>query len=358
MPPMKKLLQVFNSRNAPAQGTCLMLASFLTARTQRCLIILSLVILLSSCVNGPVRCHLNGRFNYLTAETARNYPWYTYPVTLPAAAVCDTGIMVADVIGVPLAASRFLPAELKGAYLDTPNPLAWLVIIPFIPVGCVKCVIGSSDSCKAPFGGVLYQGLFGYYYIDTAYSIIPSGRFKISCSKKTNGKTVIELDGQVVCEMDGRLDNLVLADKDNVVASLDDGTMHWRRHLNGQWQPISVRLIPGTSELIKAIEWYINVMKRRINDYEKSGHKQEIIRKHIKDFEKSIALSEVTRGLVENGCPVAVKKIYSPSYWDNHKITVELIMVCQSYVLDVFCHTNGNQSEFIVTNLKDELYVD
>ena len=358
MPPMKKLLRIFNSRNVLVQGTYLMLASFMTARKQRCLIILSLVILLSSCVNGPVRCHLNGRFNYLTAETARNCSWYSYPVTLPAAAVCDAGIMVADVIGVPMAASRFLPAELKGAYLDTPNPLAWLVIIPFIPVGCVKCVIYSSDSCKAPFGGVLYRGLFGYHYIDTVYSIMPSGRFKISCSKKTNGKTVIELDGQVVCELDGRLDNFVLADKDNVVASLDDGTMHWRRYLNGQWQPISVRLIPDTLELIKAIEWHINVMKRWINDYEKSGHKQKIIRKHIKEYEKSIALSEVTRGLVENGCPVAVKKIYSPRYSDNHKIEVELIMVCKSCILDVFCHTNGNQSEFIVTNLTDELYVD
>ena len=34
------------------------------------------VMMLSGCVNGPARCYLNGRFNYLTVETAKNAPWY------------------------------------------------------------------------------------------------------------------------------------------------------------------------------------------------------------------------------------------------------------------------------------------
>ena len=61
-----------------------------------------LIITISGCVNGPVCCHLNGRFNYITEETAKQCPWYSYPVALPAAAVCDAGIIVADTIAVPV----------------------------------------------------------------------------------------------------------------------------------------------------------------------------------------------------------------------------------------------------------------
>ena len=46
---------------------------------------LMLIVTLSGCINGPVRCYLNGPYDYLTVETAKRCPVYAYPVALPAA---------------------------------------------------------------------------------------------------------------------------------------------------------------------------------------------------------------------------------------------------------------------------------
>lgn len=121
----------------------------------RCLLILlslSVVFLCSSCINGPVRCHFNGRFNYLTAETARQAAWYTYPITLPAAALCDTGILLADTVAIPVVSLGGLGPDGKG------HPFWSIFWLPLYPPLCVVKTF-QYGKCS-PDEGVLYQWLF------------------------------------------------------------------------------------------------------------------------------------------------------------------------------------------------------
>ncbi len=200
-----------------------------------------LLLVVSGCINGPMRSHLNGRFNYLTVETARCAPWYTYPLSLPAAAVGDTGILLVDTLAVP--------SSTLGSILKETGPFFFLFALPFYPIGCYSMMVSSGDSSVG--SGILYEKLFGYRYIDTNI-----GRLKIASAVDSSGmpKTTIELDGRTIGDFSGDLKITALAtEKDNLAIGLNDGTIRWWRFADGDWSLKAGHFVPDRQEVLTAI---------------------------------------------------------------------------------------------------------
>ena len=309
-------------------------ASFIakfSVQKQRCLIILLLIILLSSCVNGPVRCRLNGRFNYLTMETAKNCSWYTYPVTLPAAAVCDAGIIVADTVAVPVVSLRFLGPVIEA------NPLFLVFWIPFYPIACVTTTAFSCDSPHVANGSMMYQWLFGYQYYKTQYGII-----KIIQPTKANSRTVFEMDGQTIGELDGHLDTIAVSEN-SVTAFMTDTSLHWLHCVDGKWESNTLHLVPDNSELSRANNKEIWDLKQRVQKLEKSNDKYE--QQSLKWTKESITRLEIIEMLLKNEHPTVVKVI--PRYSPATQFQYMLRLTCHSYVFDVEC-ISKNGSVFVV----------
>ena len=135
---MNPLLRKLYFWDAPEQGAFFGLLRNIINKARYGLILLALSVLLCpGCVNGPARCHLNGRFNYLTAETAKRTAWYTYPVTLPTAAICDAVIIVADTIAVPVLSLGHLGPDGKS------HPVYSIFWLPFYPLVCFTAMLFS-----------------------------------------------------------------------------------------------------------------------------------------------------------------------------------------------------------------------
>ncbi len=207
----------------------------------RCGLLAILLLVVSGCINGPMRGHLNGRFNYLTVETARCAPWYTYPLSLPAAAVGDTGILLVDTLAVP--------SSTLGSILKETGPFFFLFALPFYPIGCYSMMVSSGDSSVG--SGILYEKLFGHRYMDTII-----GRLKIASAVDSSGmpKTTIELDGRTIGDFSGDLKITALAtEKDNLAIGLNDGTIRWWRSADGDWSLKAGHFVPDRQEVLTAI---------------------------------------------------------------------------------------------------------
>ena len=293
---------------------------------------LALIITISGCVNGPVRCHLNGRFNYIAAETAKQCPWYSYPVALPAAAVCDAGIIVADTVAVPVVSLGHLGPDGKS------HPVYSIFWLPFYPLVCFTAMAFYGDSLN---GGVLYQRLFGYHYFKTGY-----GTFKI-IAWQTDGfpQTILKLKDQTISALPGRL-NVIANNADNIVASLSDGTVIWWRQMNGKWEPKPFDQVPSNSELTKAISREIE----RLTMNKNSGFEQKIIERKAREIGWWQNLSQ----LLESVNPV-VKEVTDLRFWKENRMSEQeqnsvcnegfgykLRLECQSYEFDVYCSVDMN----------------
>ena len=299
---------------------------------------LVLIITLSGYVNGPVRCHLNGRFNYITAETAKQCPWYAYPVALPAAAVCDAGIIVADTITVPVVSLGHLGPDGKS------HPVYSIFWLPFYPLVCFMVMAFHGESLN---DGVLYQRLFGYHYFKTEY-----GTFKIIDSENLDGspQTILKLNDQTIGVLPGRLNNLA-DNADNIAASLSDGSVFWWRQMNGKWEPKPFDSIPSNSELTKAISWEIE----RLTMNKNSAFEQ----KYIERIAKEIVWWQNLSQHLENERPV-VKEVTDLRFWKengmpeqeqsnvcNGSFGYRLRLECKSYEFDVSCSRDMNNTRAI-----------
>ncbi|MBQ7177668.1 MAG: hypothetical protein IJS08_09665, partial [Victivallales bacterium] len=293
-------------------------------------------------VNGPVRCHLNGRFNYLTAETAKQCPWYSYPVALPAAAVCDAGIIVADTVAVPVISLGHLGPDGKS------HPVYSIFWLPFYPLVCFMAMAFYGDSLN---DGVLYQRLLGYHYFTTEY-----GTFKIIDSANPDGypQTILKLNDQTISVLLGRLNN-ISNNADNIVASLSDGTVIWWRRMNGKWEPKPFDLVPSNSELTKAISKQIEFLTIRKNNAFEQKYSERIARE--------IGWWQNLSHLLENVSPV-IKEVTEQGFSKengkseqeqnsvcNEVFGYKLRLECQSYEFDVFCSMDMNTTNTSVISV-------
>ncbi len=298
---------------------------------------LAMMITFSGCVNGPVRCHLNGRFNYITAETAKQCPWYSYPVALPAAAVCDAGIIVADTVTVPVVSLGHLGPDGKS------HPVLSIFWLPFHPLVCLAMTF-YGDSLN---GGVLYQRLFGYHYFNSL-----SRTFKIIDSANPDGspQTILKLKDQTIGVLPGRVNNIA-DNADNIVASLSDGSVFWWRQMNGKWEPKSFDPVPSNSELTKAISVQIEILTWNKNGAFEQKYKERI--------EKEIAWWQNLSKYLENVRPV-VKEMTALRFGEENGMSEQeqnsvcnwsfgyrLRLECKSYEFDVSCSRDMNNTRAI-----------
>ena len=310
---------------------------------------LVLIITLSGCVNGPVRCHLNGRFNYITAETAKQCPWYSYPVTLPAAAVCDAGIIVADTVTVPVVSLGHLGPNGKS------HPVFSIFWLPFHPLVCLAMTF-YGDSLK---GGVLYQRLFGYHYFNSL-----SRTFKIIDSANPDGstQTILELNDRTISVLPGRL-NVIADNADNIVASLSDGSVFWWRQMNGKWEPKPFDPVPSNSELTKAISEEIERLtmnKNNASEILSMNKNSASEQKYIERIAKEMVWWQNLSQHLENERPV-VKEVTDLRFWKengmpeqeqsnvcNWSFGYRLRLECKSYEFDVSCSRDMNNTRAIL----------
>ena len=336
---MKHLLRKLFFWDAPAQGAFFGLLHNIINKARYGLILLALSVLLCpGCVNGPARCHLNGRFNYLTAETAKRTAWYTYPVTLPTAAICDAGIIVADTIAVPVLSLGHLGPDGKS------HPVYSIFWLPFYPLVCFITMAFYGDSLN---DGVLYQRLFGYHYFNSL-----SRTFKIIDSANPNGspQTILKLNNRTISVLPGRLNNIA-DNADNIVASLSDGSVFWWRQMNGKWEPKPFDSIPSNSELTKAISWEIERLTMNKNIAFEQKYKERI--------EKKIAWWQNLSKYLENVRPV-VKEMTALRFGEENGMSEQeqnsvcnwsfgyrLRLECKSYEFDVSCSRDMNNTRAI-----------
>ncbi|MBR4517910.1 MAG: hypothetical protein IKO65_02795 [Victivallales bacterium] len=261
------------------------------------------VMMLSGCVNGPARCYLNGRFNYLTVETAKNAPWYTYPVTLPAAVIGDAGILVADTVAVPVMCLSVV------TFVHLAGPVAVFALPLLYPFFCVIVPFNCKDSVK---GGVLYQRLYGYHYFKT-----PFGKVKIIPVEKTakTSQTVLELNGETVGAFLGKLVYLA-CNADNVVVTRNDNTVVWWQRVNGEWKQRPWQLVPENSELCDAIDREIKKLEK-LKGETATWADNWIAQKEKKVLEKKIAIWEGVKPCLENSQPPAVEILGQPDFWEK-----------------------------------------
>ena len=279
----------------------------------RCGLLAVLLLVVSGCINGPVRGRLNGRFNYLTAETARCAPWYTYPLSLPAAAVGDAGIILADTLAVPVAVlNRAFHTPIRGSY----GPAILLcvpLLIPLYPIKCVEEMLSEYDTAPA---GVLYQKLFGHYTMKTDI-----GRLRIASvvDSSDTPKMTIELDGETIGDFPAELKIMALKAEGNYLAIVfSNDTIWWRQcSSRGKWlSQKSSRLFPNRQEVLTAI----NLSKLLYSS---------------KEYENFVEIKQE----IEAGQPLKISFIefghneFSPVY--------SLSFTCQSHRFTADCWTDG-----------------
>ncbi len=300
---------------------------------------LILIVMLSGCINGPVRCYLNGPFDYLTVETAKQCPVYAYPVALPAAAVCDVGIIAADTLWIPLSSLRCLVDKDCGGPLMLPfYPLIW------VGAGMVSTFERGNGNHR---DGVLYQRLFGQSYIKTEY-----GKFNVINVKKQDGSqdTKLMFDEQTAYLLPGKLINFT-NNADNVVVGTSDGSVFWWQRIEGKWKSKPFFLIPEITELLKAIDMEIKDLESSKSMYSDNTSYDS---KHIEIIEKKIAWWTTVKQFLKVASPV-VKEVVTQPYFtearvddglggadgDNWRLFYMLKLDCQSYDFDVYCTTDG-----------------
>ena len=300
---------------------------------------LILIVMLSGCINGPVRCYLNGPYDYLMVETAKRCPVYAYPVALPAAAVCDVGIIAVDTIWVPLGSLACLVRK------DCGGPF----MLPFYPLICVMVGGGTFWTGIGDYrDGVLYQRLFGMSYIKTKY-----GKFKIINVKKQDGSqdTKLVFNEQTVYLLPGKLINFT-NNADNVVAGTSDGSVFWWQQIDGKWQYKPFVLVPEKIKLAKAIDEKIEDLKSSISVYNSNSYE----RKSNERIEKQMAWWKGLKICLENSAPVVKEVISQPRFGeDKSKVKQEgtwslsytLRLHCQLYDFDVICNTDGTGWDII-----------
>ena len=287
----------------------------------RCGLLAVLLLATSGCINGPVRGRLNGRFNYLTAETARCAPWYTYPVSLPAAAVGDAGIIVADTLAVPVTVlNRAFHSPIRGSY--GPGILLFApLLIPLYPIKCVEEMLSEYDTAPA---GVLYQKLFGHYSMKTEL-----GRLKIAPAVDSSGtpKMTIELNGKAIGDFPAELKIMALkAEAWSYLAIVfSNDTIWWRQYSSDdEWLPQkSSRLFPNRQEILTALNRHMAMLIKSSKEYENGVEiKQEI------EAGQSPKISFVEFG------PNEFVPVYSLSF------------TCQSHRFTAECWTDGENFYF------------
>ena len=232
----------------------------------RCGLLAILLLAVQGCINGPVRGRLNGRFNYLTAETARCAPWYTYPVSLSAAAVGDADIIVADTLAVPVAVlNRAFHTPIRGSF--GPGILLFApLLIPLYPIKCVEEMLSEYDTAPA---GVLYQKLFGHYSMK-----MDIGRLKIApaVDSADTPKMTIELNGKAIGDFPAELKIMALkAEAWSYLAIVfSNDTIWWRQYSSkGKWLSWkSGRLFPNRQEILSAINTYMAMLIKSSKEYE------------------------------------------------------------------------------------------
>ena len=286
----------------------------------RCGLLAVLLLATSGCINGPVRGRLNGRFNYLTAETARCAPWYTYPVSLPAAAVGDAGIIVADTLAVPVTVlNRAFHSPIRGSY--GPGILLFApLLIPLYPIKCVEEMLSEYDTAPA---GVLYQKLFGHYSMKTEL-----GRLKIAPAVDSSGtpKMTIELNGKAIGDFPAELKIKALKTEWRYLAIVfSNDTIWWRQYSSDdEWLPQkSSRLFPNRQEILTALNRHMAMLIKSSKEYENGVEiKQEI------EAGQSPKISFVEFG------PNEFVPVYSLSF------------TCQSHRFTAECWTDGENFYF------------
>ena len=292
----------------------------------RCGLLAVLLLAVSGCINGPVRGRLNGRFNYLTAETARCAPWYTYPLSLPAAAVGDAGIILADTLAVPTFA--------LGSMLETTGPFFFLLALPVYPISCFSVMVYARD--LSIDSGILYEKLFGYRYMDTNI-----GRLKIASAEDSSGtpKTTIELDGKTIGDFSGDLKITALAtEKDNLAISLNDGTIRWWHSTGDDWSLKTGHFVPDRQEVLTAINAKLKLGKLFLSTEEYKNlvrMKQELEAGQplILFPHKNLAFTHIGQGDKEE--PLC-------------QISYSISVTCQSYWFIGKCNTDGITLHFWV----------
>ena len=285
----------------------------------RCGLLAILLLAVQGCINGPVRGRLNGRFNYLTAETARCAPWYTYPVSLPVAAVGDAGIIVADTLAVPVVA--------LGSMLKETGPFFFPIALPFYPVMCFSIMVFSPGDSSID-SGVLYENLFGYRYIDTNI-----GGLKIASAVDSSGmpKTTIELNGRTIGDFSGDLKITALAtEKDNLAIGLNDGTIRWWHSDDDDWSLKVGHFIPDRQKVLTAINAKLKwgILSLSPNEY-----------KYLNEMKQEIEAGQPLKFTCRNLAFVSVeakdKKI------PLNQIRYSVSVICQSHWISGSCLTDG-----------------
>jgi len=198
-----------------------------------------LVLLLScfcGCINGPARMHLNGKLRYITAETMRRCSWKNCLYGVPAAAITDLGIIVADTLLVPL------DVYYRGPYDDGCSGI-WVIWLPFYP--CV-CAVQPFAYQEKPANGALYRRYWGFSYMDSINGTLQLFDLEAPPARRTR----IFCNNQKVSEILGQIESLT-SSQNHLAVLTSQGRLYWWICDDTGWRPQQHNYIPSSNALLE-----------------------------------------------------------------------------------------------------------
>lgn len=149
-------------------------------------LIISFILLVSGCANGPVRYKTMGRYKYATAEFPERVSWPVKPFAATCGLVTDGSIVLVDTVLIPVVS---LPLAIKGAVIGPEpssknfkeNPLgesalsALLFPIYFPWMYGLFCYFQSYEQQETPYYKLFYPGFYGEessVYLDKGTAVI------------------------------------------------------------------------------------------------------------------------------------------------------------------------------------------